>query len=149
MIFYIVFQNCLINFCFSFFFHQGLAQLYDFKLQYPEADIYVQPFLLKSHQFFQDYIEQGLKDIDKARKGKTLISPQNNQYVSGKFGSSQFRFSKFTLKHKFHFQLTDVSGAPRSLAEEKTMMDPMSRLERLRNLEAQCKPTAPSHSNQT
>ncbi|XP_015517850.2 protein mini spindles isoform X1 [Neodiprion lecontei] len=106
---------------------EGLAQLYDFKLQYPEADIYVQPFLLKSHQFFQDYIEQGLRDIDQARKSQTPILQTNNQYATG---------------------ISDISGVPRSLAEEKTMMDPMSRLERLRNLEAQCKPP-PDQSNQT
>lgn len=64
------------------FFIQGLTQLYDFKQQYPEAD--VQPFLVKSHQFFQEFIEQGLKDIDQARKNQNLISQTNNQYSTGK-----------------------------------------------------------------
>lgn len=58
-------------------------QLYDFKLQYPEAD--VQPFLVKSHQFFQDFIEQGLRDIDQARKNQNLITQTNNQYSTGKY----------------------------------------------------------------
>lgn len=60
---------------------QGLAQLYDFKLQHPEAD--VQPFLVKSHQFFQDFIEQGLKDIDQARKSQNINAQCNNQYTTG------------------------------------------------------------------
>lgn len=65
------------------YFVQGLTQLYDFKLQYPEAD--VQPFLVKSHQFFQDFIEQGLRDIDQARKNQNLITQTNNQYSTGKY----------------------------------------------------------------
>lgn len=65
------------------YFVQGLMQLYDFKLQYPEAD--VQPFLVKSHQFFQDFIEQGLRDIDQARKNQNLITQTNNQYSTGKY----------------------------------------------------------------
>ncbi|XP_058791056.1 protein mini spindles isoform X2 [Phymastichus coffea] len=57
---------------------EGLAQLYDFKLQYPEAD--VQPFLEKSHKYFQDFIEQGLKDIDNTRKNQNILSSQVNNY---------------------------------------------------------------------
>lgn len=45
---------------------EGLTQLYDFKLQYPEADI--EPYLERSSQFFQEYIEKGLKDIEASRK---------------------------------------------------------------------------------
>ncbi|XP_011346802.1 protein mini spindles isoform X1 [Ooceraea biroi] len=95
---------------------EGLVQLYDFKLQYPEAD--VQPFLVKSHQFFQDFIEQGLREIDQARKNQNILSQANNQYSSGTTEST-----------------TVVS-------DEKDMMDPMYRLEKLRALEAQCRTTS-------
>ncbi|XP_012235678.1 protein mini spindles isoform X2 [Linepithema humile] len=61
---------------------EGLVQLYDFKLQYPEAD--VQPFLVRSHQFFQDFIEQGLREIDQARKNQNVLSQANNQYSMDK-----------------------------------------------------------------
>ena len=40
-------------------------QLYDFRLQNPDADI--QPFLSKSSQFFQNYVERGLKGIEAQR----------------------------------------------------------------------------------
>ncbi|XP_070169215.1 protein mini spindles isoform X4 [Polyergus mexicanus] len=99
---------------------EGLVQLYDFKLQYPEAD--VQPFLIKSHQFFQDFIEQGLREIDQARKNQNILSQANNQY------------SMETTE-----SLTAVS-------DEKDVMDPMYRLEKLRALEAQCRMTS-SQSN--
>ncbi|XP_070169214.1 protein mini spindles isoform X3 [Polyergus mexicanus] len=91
---------------------EGLVQLYDFKLQYPEAD--VQPFLIKSHQFFQDFIEQGLREIDQARKNQNILSQANNQYSM--------------------------------VSDEKDVMDPMYRLEKLRALEAQCRMTS-SQSN--
>ncbi|GLG98562.1 Protein mini spindles [Gryllus bimaculatus] len=45
---------------------EGLELLYDFKEQHPEAD--VEPFLKKSSQFFQDYIERNLKIIGEKRK---------------------------------------------------------------------------------
>ncbi|XP_076663727.1 msps cytoskeleton-associated protein 5 isoform X2 [Andrena cerasifolii] len=92
---------------------EGLMQLYDFKLQYPEAD--VQPFLVKSHQFFQDFIEQGLRDIDQARKTQNLISQSNNQYST---------------------EAAEPAGT-----EEKSLMDPLHRLEKLRATEAQSRTT--------
>ncbi|XP_032674241.1 protein mini spindles isoform X2 [Odontomachus brunneus] len=95
---------------------EGLAQLYDFKLQYPEAD--VQPFLVKSHQFFQDFIEQGLRQIDQARKSQNILSQANNQYS------------------------LETTESPSAVSDEKDMMDPMHRLEKLRALEAQCRTTS-------
>ncbi|CAB0035199.1 unnamed protein product [Trichogramma brassicae] len=55
---------------------EGIAQLYDFKLRHPEAD--VQPYLEKSHQYFQDYVEQALKEIDRTRKNQNLMTDQVN-----------------------------------------------------------------------
>ncbi|KAK2583775.1 hypothetical protein KPH14_009682 [Odynerus spinipes] len=86
---------------------EGLMQLYDFKLQYPDAD--VQPFLVKSHQFFQDFIEQGLREIDQARRSQGVI-PRMNHY--------------------------NTESTPTPEIEEKSLMDPMHRLEKLRSLEA-------------
>ena len=57
-------------------------QLYNFKIRHPEAD--VQPFLEKSHQYFQDFIEQGLKDIDKSRKNQNLTTDEVNNHNAGK-----------------------------------------------------------------
>lgn len=45
---------------------EGLNLLYDFMQEQPEADI--DPFLKKSSKFFQDYIKNGLKDIEESRK---------------------------------------------------------------------------------
>ena len=54
-------------------FVQGLNDLYDFKLQYPDADL--NPFLKTSTQFFQDYIERGLKSIELERQEKQKAMP--------------------------------------------------------------------------
>ena len=51
---------------------QGLNDLYDFKLKFPDADL--EPFLKKSSQFFQNYIERGLKNITLEREGKMKTS---------------------------------------------------------------------------
>lgn len=85
---------------------EGLAQLYDFQQQHPEADI--QPFLVKSHQFFRNYIEQNLKIIDQERKNQMAAEDPAQE-----------------------------TARAISAAEERISMDPAQRLERLRALEAQ------------
>ncbi|XP_055998398.1 cytoskeleton-associated protein 5-like isoform X2 [Ostrea edulis] len=47
---------------------EGLNNLYDFKKKHPEADL--DPFLKMSSQYFQNYIERGLKNIEREREGK-------------------------------------------------------------------------------
>lgn len=47
---------------------QGLNDLFDFKEKNPDADL--DPFLKKSSQFFQTYIERGLRSIESEREGK-------------------------------------------------------------------------------
>ncbi|XP_022089158.1 cytoskeleton-associated protein 5-like isoform X2 [Acanthaster planci] len=51
---------------------EGLAELYDFKQKYPEVDI--DPFLKKTSQIFQSYIERGLKSIAVERREKGLVT---------------------------------------------------------------------------
>ncbi|XP_048241542.1 cytoskeleton-associated protein 5-like isoform X2 [Haliotis rufescens] len=48
---------------------EGLNDLYDFKRKYPDADL--EPFLKKSSQFFQNYIERGLRGIEEERMGSS------------------------------------------------------------------------------
>ncbi|XP_052508216.1 cytoskeleton-associated protein 5 isoform X1 [Budorcas taxicolor] len=59
---------------------EGLAELYEYKKKYSDADI--EPFLKNSSQFFQSYVERGLRVIEMEREGKGRlptsagISPQ-------------------------------------------------------------------------
>ena len=63
------------EFTFLVVFFQGLNDLYDFKLQYPEADL--DPFLKKSSPFFQNYIEKGLTTVANEREGETKYSTRS------------------------------------------------------------------------
>lgn len=45
-----------------------MNNLYDFKKKHPEADL--DPFLKMSSQYFQNYIERGLKNIEREREGR-------------------------------------------------------------------------------
>lgn len=51
---------------------EGLAELYEYKKKYSDADI--EPFLKNSSQFFQSYVERGLRLIEMEREGKSRIS---------------------------------------------------------------------------
>lgn len=51
---------------------QGLAELYEYKKKYSDADI--EPFLKNSSQFFQSYVERGLRLIETEREGKGRIA---------------------------------------------------------------------------
>ncbi|NXX94075.1 CKAP5 protein, partial [Centropus bengalensis] len=51
---------------------EGLAELYEYKKKYSDADI--EPFLKNSSQFFQSYVERGLRLIEIEREGKGRIA---------------------------------------------------------------------------
>nr|XP_058951305.1 cytoskeleton-associated protein 5-like isoform X2 [Pocillopora verrucosa] len=59
---------------------EGLAELYDFKQKYPEADI--DPFLKRTSEFFQSYIERGLKNIEMERKGRKVSGTAPSSGIS-------------------------------------------------------------------
>lgn len=76
---------------FLFFVSQGLSELYDFKQKYPDADI--DPFLKRTSEFFQSYIERGLKSIDMERKGKKITGTHHDfTYFCFVFLSRKVRF---------------------------------------------------------
>ncbi|KAM4018597.1 cytoskeleton-associated protein 5 isoform 2-T2 [Anomaloglossus baeobatrachus] len=51
---------------------EGLAELYEYKKKYSDAEI--EPFLKNSSQFFQSYVERGLRLIEMEREGKARIT---------------------------------------------------------------------------
>ncbi|KAM6937380.1 cytoskeleton-associated protein 5 [Xenentodon cancila] len=50
---------------------EGLTELYEYKQKYSDADL--EPFLKNTSQFFQSYVERGLRLIELDREGKTRI----------------------------------------------------------------------------
>ncbi|XP_018417650.1 PREDICTED: cytoskeleton-associated protein 5 [Nanorana parkeri] len=51
---------------------EGLSELYEYKKKYSDADL--EPFLKNSSQFFQSYVERGLRLIEMEREGKGRIA---------------------------------------------------------------------------
>ncbi|KAM3919905.1 cytoskeleton-associated protein 5 isoform 1-T1 [Leptodactylus fuscus] len=51
---------------------EGLAELYEYKKKYSDAEI--EPFLKNTSQFFQSYVERGLRLIEMEREGKSRIT---------------------------------------------------------------------------
>ncbi|XP_075998048.1 cytoskeleton-associated protein 5 isoform X2 [Genypterus blacodes] len=50
---------------------EGLTELYEYKQNYSDADL--EPFLKNTSQFFQSYVERGLRMIESEREGKARI----------------------------------------------------------------------------
>ncbi|XP_056243046.1 cytoskeleton-associated protein 5 isoform X2 [Seriola aureovittata] len=50
---------------------KGLTELYEYKQKYSDADL--EPFLKNTSQFFQSYVERGLRMIESEREGKARI----------------------------------------------------------------------------
>ncbi|XP_064115377.1 cytoskeleton-associated protein 5-like isoform X2 [Macrobrachium nipponense] len=89
---------------------EGLIQLYDFKQKHPEADI--EPFLKKSSQFFQNYIERGLKrvEMDRQAEGKLVsMSATENGSNAGPLASIQ-------VQDTANFNMNDVIDQFKSIA---------------------------------
>uniref|UniRef100_A0A1A7WRM3 Cytoskeleton associated protein 5 n=1 Tax=Iconisemion striatum TaxID=60296 RepID=A0A1A7WRM3_9TELE len=56
---------------------EGLTELYEYKQKYSDVDL--EPFLKNTSQFFQNYVERGLRMIESEREGKTRI--QNSTVI--------------------------------------------------------------------
>uniref|UniRef100_A0A096LRA5 Cytoskeleton associated protein 5 n=1 Tax=Poecilia formosa TaxID=48698 RepID=A0A096LRA5_POEFO len=63
---------------------EGLTELYEYKQKYSDADL--EPFLRNTSQFFQSYVERGLRVIESEREGKPRI--QSSSGSSGFFTSA-------------------------------------------------------------
>lgn len=70
-------------------FFQGLTELYEYKQKYSDADL--EPFLKNTSQFFQSYVERGLRMIESEREGKARIQTSAGKAVSSHrlFGPSE------------------------------------------------------------
>ncbi len=56
---------------------QGLTELYEYKQKYSDADL--EPFLRNTSQFFQSYVERGLRMIESEREGKGRIQTSTGE----------------------------------------------------------------------
>uniref|UniRef100_A0A7N6BFJ6 TOG domain-containing protein n=1 Tax=Anabas testudineus TaxID=64144 RepID=A0A7N6BFJ6_ANATE len=64
---------------------EGLTELYEYKQKYSDADL--EPFLKNTSQFFQSYVERGLRMIESEREGKARI--QTSHGVDSSLSSNE------------------------------------------------------------
>ncbi|XP_078405682.1 cytoskeleton-associated protein 5 [Cetorhinus maximus] len=102
---------------------EGLAELYEYRKKYSDADI--EPFLRKSSQFFQNYIERGLRLVENEREGKGRISSS----------SSSAGFSSPPDESPYVASSTSIPSAGSTNGEE---VGPAVYLERLKILRQRC-----------
>ncbi|XP_072448782.1 cytoskeleton-associated protein 5 isoform X3 [Chiloscyllium punctatum] len=102
---------------------EGLAELYEYRKKYSDADI--EPFLRKSSQFFQNYIERGLRLVENEREGKGRISSS----------SSSAGFSSPADETPYVASSTSIPSAVSTNGEE---VGPAVYLERLKILRQRC-----------
>ncbi|XP_078077167.1 cytoskeleton-associated protein 5 [Mustelus asterias] len=102
---------------------EGLAELYEYRKKYSDADI--EPFLRKSSQFFQNYIERGLRLVENEREGKGRISSS----------SSSAGFSSPPDESSYVASSTSIPSAGSTNGEE---VGPAVYLERLKILRQRC-----------
>uniref|UniRef100_A0A3B3YNC3 TOG domain-containing protein n=1 Tax=Poecilia mexicana TaxID=48701 RepID=A0A3B3YNC3_9TELE len=79
---------------------EGLTELYEYKQKYSDADL--EPFLRNTSQFFQSYVERGLRVIESEREGKPRI--QSSTGSSGFFTSSSLSSSNEELKPAVYYE---------------------------------------------
>ncbi|KAL4225289.1 Cytoskeleton associated protein 5 [Mactra antiquata] len=114
---------------------EGLQDLHEFKKKYPDADIV--PYLKKTSHFFQNYIERGLKAIEReereSQEGK-IGNDVRGSHISedGNIGQDGYtdKISKLS-QDKLTGNTTPMSGVQNDLADAGYYM------ERLRKLRAQ------------
>lgn len=80
---------------------EGLNDLYDFKQEFPDADL--TPYLSKTSQFFQRYIEQGLKNIalERERVDKERIEKQARVAAAGGTLKFELGLAEYSLLEIF------------------------------------------------
>ncbi|XP_053741131.1 cytoskeleton-associated protein 5 isoform X3 [Synchiropus splendidus] len=75
---------------------EGLTELYEFKQKYTDADL--EPFLKNTTQFFQNYVERGLRVIETEREGKTCV--QSSAVIPQHAGDSNMSSSSSSEEFK-------------------------------------------------
>lgn len=90
---------------------EGLQLLYEFRAQHPEADI--EPFLSKSSQFFQEYIENGLKQIEIQRNSNKSVEDGNRLYSN--LGEQENKLASHSNIQSSNFSAKDPVQAAKDL----------------------------------
>ncbi|KAM9854380.1 cytoskeleton-associated protein 5 [Aulostomus maculatus] len=79
---------------------EGLTELYEYKQKYSDADL--EPFLKNTSQFFQSYVERGLRMIESEREGKSRI--QNSAVIPQHGGDTGLSSNNEEIKPAVYYE---------------------------------------------
>lgn len=79
---------------------EGLTELYEYKQKYSDADL--EPFLKNTSQFFQSYVERGLRLIESEREAKARI--QTSAVIPQHGGDSSVSSTNEELKPAVYYE---------------------------------------------
>ncbi|XP_014829257.1 PREDICTED: cytoskeleton-associated protein 5 isoform X4 [Poecilia mexicana] len=100
---------------------EGLTELYEYKQKYSDADL--EPFLRNTSQFFQSYVERGLRVIESEREGKPRIQsstviPQHNVESSLSSSNEELKPAVYYERLKILRQRQGLENTTRALSSE-------------------------------
>ncbi|KAM4734479.1 cytoskeleton-associated protein 5 isoform 2-T2 [Anableps anableps] len=100
---------------------EGLTELYEYKQKYSDADL--EPFLRNTSQFFQSYVERGLRVIESERDGKPRIQsssviPQHNVESSLSSNNEELKPAVYYERLKILRQRQGLENTSRGLGSE-------------------------------
>ncbi|XP_054885354.1 cytoskeleton-associated protein 5 isoform X3 [Poeciliopsis prolifica] len=100
---------------------EGLTELYEYKQKYSDADL--EPFLRNTSQFFQSYVERGLRVIESEREGKPRIQsssviPQHNVESGLSSSNEELKPAVYYERLKILRQRQGLENTTRALSSE-------------------------------
>ncbi|KAF7653352.1 hypothetical protein LDENG_00084060 [Lucifuga dentata] len=113
---------------------EGLTELYEYKQKYSDADL--EPFLKNTSQFFQSYVERGLRMIESEREGKARIQtstviPQHGSDSTASSNNEELKPAVYYERLKILRQRQGLENNSRQgvgISEEEQQRPPISSL---------------------
>uniref|UniRef100_A0A4W6F1F4 Cytoskeleton associated protein 5 n=1 Tax=Lates calcarifer TaxID=8187 RepID=A0A4W6F1F4_LATCA len=103
---------------------EGLTELYEYKQKYSDADL--EPFLKNTSQFFQSYVERGLRMIESEREGKARI--QTSAGTTGSFLCVLMTSNNEELKPAVYYERLKILRQRQGLENTSRQRPPISSL---------------------
>ncbi|XP_070973120.1 cytoskeleton-associated protein 5-A-like isoform X5 [Oncorhynchus clarkii lewisi] len=113
---------------------EGLTELYEYKQKYSDADL--EPFLRNTSQFFQSYVERGLRMIESEREGKGRIQPSSTVIPQHGLDSGSVPLNGEEMKPAVYYERLKI-------LRQRQGLENNSRAQLLQQVEGDSGPTRP------
>uniref|UniRef100_A0A8C2K4R6 Cytoskeleton associated protein 5 n=1 Tax=Cyprinus carpio TaxID=7962 RepID=A0A8C2K4R6_CYPCA len=98
---------------------EGLTELYEYKQKYSDADL--EPFLRNNSQFFQSYVDRGLRMIESEREGKGRIQTSTGiLFTEDRPPLSSLRPSVASSTDMLHSKLSQLKESREHFQQEQS-----------------------------